>query len=287
MIEGKRSWRIAITSSILNIVGMPLDAAFWWTAYRTAPAWHFASIGVSIALLVLLIAARHTRRIAGLSSAAFVANNAAIVVALWHDAAMGALAAAPWVPFQPHKLGALAVALLAPPRIWSGAVSIGLFAGSAVLQWVMLVPELKARAPAEPWAILAFGTFAAGIYAYRIYAWRKEQRLADALAEARISERLSRIVLALQDLANTPLQTLELTSALLARGGAAPPLIDRMQRALARLRDLNRIMAHYSPKRSVWQGTASLDSRSVIRRDENIPHDRLADEAIGPPPGAG
>ena len=145
----------------------------------------------------------------------------------------------------------------------------------------------KARAPAEPWAILAFGTFAAGIYAYRIYAWRKEQRLADALAEARISERLSRIVLALQDLANTPLQTLELTSALLARGGAAPPLIDRMQRALARLRDLNRIMAHYSPKRPVWQGPASLDSRSVLQRDENIPHDRLGDEAIGPPPGAG
>ena len=287
MIDGKRSWRIAITSSILNIVGMPLDAAFWWTAYRTAPAWHFASIGVSIALLVLLIAARHTRRLAALSSAAFVANNATIVVALWHDAAMGAVSAAPWVPFQPHKLGALAVALLAPPRIWSGVLSIALFAGSALLQWMMLGPESRARAPAEPWAILAFGTFAAGIYAYRIYTWRKEQRLADALAEARIAERLSRIVLALQDLANTPLQTLELTSAMLARCGAATPLIDRMQRALTRLRDLNRIMAHYSPTRAVWQGPESMDSRAVIQRDEPLPHDRLADEAIGPPPGAG
>jgi hypothetical protein len=151
----------------------------------------------------------------------------------------------------------------------------------------MLGPESKARATAEPWAILAFGTFAAGIYAYRIYTWRKEQRLAHDLAEARISERLSRIVLALRDLANTPLQTLELTSALLAHRGAAPPLIERMQRALARLRDLNRIMAHYSPARPVWHGPASLDSRAVIQHDGSIPHDKLTDEAIGPPPGAG
>jgi hypothetical protein len=266
---------------------MPLDAAFWWTAYATPPMWHFASIGVSVALLVLLIAARHARWLAGLSSVVFVANNATIVMALWHDATMGAAAATPWVPFQPHKLGALAVALLAPPRIWSGALSIALFVGSAVVQWMMMGPGAKARAPAEPWAILAFGTFAAGIYAYRIYTWSKEQRMADALAEARISDRLSRIVLALQDLANTPLQTLELTSALLARDGAAPPLIERMQRALARLRDLNRIMAHYSPSRPVWQGPASLDSRAVIQRDQNLPRDRLADEMIGPPPGAG
>ncbi len=266
---------------------MPLDAAFWWTAYKTVPAWHLASIGVSVVLLVILIAARRAPRIAGISSAAFVANNATIIVALWHDSTMGALAAAPWMPYQPHKLGALAVALLSPPRIWTGAVSIALFVGSAVLHWMMLSPELKARAPAEPWAILAFGTFAAGIYAYRVYTWHKEQRLATALAEARISERLSRIVLALQDLTNTPLQTLELTNALLARGGAAPKLIERMQRALARLRDLNRIMAHYSPQRPGWQGSASLDSRAVIVRDESFPHDRMVDEAIGPPPGAG
>ena len=169
-------------------------------------------------------------------------------MALWHDATMGALSAAPWVPFQPHKLGALAVALLAPPRIWSGAVSHRAVRRlRACCTGCLLSPALKARAPAEPWAILAFGTFAAGIYAYRVYTWRKEQRMAEALAEARISERLSRIVLALQDLANTPLQTLELTSALLAHRGAAPALIERMQRSLARLRDLNRLMAHYSP----------------------------------------
>jgi len=266
---------------------MPLDAVFWWTAYATPPVWHFVSIGFSLALLVLLIAARHTRRLAGLSSAAFVANNATIVVALWHDATMGALAAAPWVPFQPHKLGALAVALLAPPRIWSGAVSIALFVGSGVLHWMMLGPGAKARATAEPWAILAFGTFAAGLYAYRIYTWRKEQRMATALAEARISERLSRIVLALQDLSNTPLQTLELTNELLARGGASPALIARMQRALARLRDLNRVMAHYSPPRAVWPGPESIDSRAVIQLNESVPRDRLADETMGPPPGAG
>jgi hypothetical protein len=287
MIDGKRSWRIAMASAILNIVGMPLDAAFWWTAYKTPPVWHFVSIGVSLALLGLLIAARHTRRLAGLSSAAFVANNATIVVALWHDATMGALSAAPWVPFQPHKLGALAVALLAPPRIWTGALSIALFVGSGVLHWMMLGPGAKARAPAEPWAILAFGTFAAGIYAYRIYTWRKEQRMATALAEARISERLSRIVLALQDLSNTPLQTLELTNALLARGGASPALIARMQRALARLRDLNRVMAHYSPPRAAWPGPESFDSRAVIQLNESLPRDRLADETMGPPPGAG
>lgn len=276
-----------MTSALLNIVGMPLDAALWWTAYRTAPVWHFASIGFSAALLVYLLVARRARRLATIGAVTFVANNAAIVVALWQDATMAALSPGPWVPFQPQKLGALAVALLAPTRVWSGALSIALFVGSAVLRWGLFSPAHRARAPAEPWAILAFGTFAAGIYAYRVYTQRKEQRMAEALGEARISERLSRIVLALQDLANTPLQTLELTSALLAHRGASPALIARMQRSLARLRDLNRLMAHHSPARAAWQWPVSLDSRAIIVRDEDIPHDRLADEAIGPPPGAG
>jgi hypothetical protein len=276
-----------VTSTLLNIVGMPLDAALWWTTYRTAPVWHFASIGFSAALLAFLIVARRARHLATIGAVSFVANNAAIVVALWHDTTMGAMSPAPWAPFQPHKLGALAVALLAPTRVWSGAVSIGLFVGSALLHWALLGPALRVRAPAEPVAMLAFGTFAAGIYAYRVYTQRKEQRMAEALGEARVSERLSRIVLALQDLANTPLQTLELTSALLAHHGASPALIARMQRSLARLRDLNRLMAQHSPARAAWQWAASLDSRAVIVRDENIPQDRLADEAIGPPPGAG
>jgi hypothetical protein len=46
-------------------------------------------------------------------------------------------------------------------------------------------------------------------------------------------------------------------------------------------------MAHYSPTRPVWQGPASLDSRALIQRGEYIPHAKLSDEAIGPPPGAG
>jgi hypothetical protein len=276
-----------VTSALLNIVAMPLDAALWWTAYRTAPVWHFASISFSAALLAYLIIARRARHLATIGAVAFVANNAAIVLPLWHDATMGALSPAPWVPFQPHKLGAMAVALLAPTRVWSGAVSIALFVGSAALHWSLFTPAQRARAPDEPWAILAFGTFAAGIYAYRVYTQRKEQHMAEALGEARISERLPRIVLALQDLANTPLQTLELTSALLAHRGASPALIERMQRSLARLRDLNRLMAHHSPARAAWQWPASLDSRAVIVRDEDLPQDRLADEAIGPPPGAG
>ena len=59
---------------------------------------------------------------------------------------MAALSPAPWVPFQPQKLGALAVALLAPTRVWSGALSIALFVGSAVLRWGLFSPA-HGRAP--------------------------------------------------------------------------------------------------------------------------------------------
>jgi hypothetical protein len=271
-----------VTATILNVAGMSLDALLWWTRYATAPVWHIASIAVSAALLAVLVIARRAPSIGRISSLAFVAHNVAIVVALWHDATMNAHATAPWIPFQPHKLGAMAVALLAPPRLWSGGLSIALFVGSALLRWASIAPELKARAPTEPWAVLAFGMFAAGIYAYRAYSRSKERRLADALADARIAERLSRIVLALQDLANTPLQTLELTSELLARRGALPPLIERMQRALARLRSLSRLMGRCAPGRGAW--LTSIDSRAVIQRVGGLPP---TDERIGPAPGAG
>jgi hypothetical protein len=108
---------------------------------------------------------------------------------------------------------------------------------ASLVQWFAWGPEVRARLPpAAPWFVVCYAIFATVVYAHRLMRQLVERRAAHAEAEAAALERFMRLLLSMRDLANTPLQTIELTVGLLRRKSALEErLLDRLERATRRL----------------------------------------------------
>jgi hypothetical protein len=120
---------------------------------------------------------------------------------------------------------------------------------------------------AEPWASVAYGVFGLLLYGYRLNAISLQRRMAESLAAKGTMEHVSRMLLAVRDFSNTPLQTLYLTTALLRyRHRNDSELLERMDRSLARLRELNDIMSRYETQVGWKDGDESLDAAAVLQR---------------------
>jgi len=158
----------------------------------------------------------------------------------------------------------LTLAIIAPPGWWIGTVAISLFIGSALVHHVMLAEELRARmAAGEPVGVIAYGVFALVVLGFnqRGYALRSE--LEHERSEKLALERVARVAMALRDLANTPVQTLELVrQRLLTDDPQLRTQTERMGRALERLRRLNDILAPYQSA-VVWDGEVTSVERQI------------------------
>jgi hypothetical protein len=249
----------------LAVIGLAIDASYWKTTYGFAPTGHVATAVLAAGSLILLVVTRDRPR-RWLGTAVFLVVIAAILAALsWTD---GVLAHADphWYPFDAHKLGALTVALLAPPSLWVGLLAIAGFTVMPLVELHAWEPEVRARLSAAPWATVAYGAFACAVYALQMRRYALLRRAARAEAEAAALERFARMVLAVRDLANTPLQTVELTAALLRRRGEPDAkLLDRVLRACDRLVAVGRVLDRYALDPSRWRrDEESFDPKQVL-----------------------
>jgi hypothetical protein len=262
--DAKKAMEVAATSALLNVAGMSLDTMFWHTRFHVIPEWHIASIGFSVALVLYLAARRTHPPPAWFSAAAFVAHNVVIAMALWFADSVPVALARQSATFQPQKLGALAVAILAPPSIQAGVLSIAIFVVSALLRYALFDPELRANLSSEPWAVVAYGLFGLGLYFHRIKSRKVRSEMHRALTEATSLERLSCVLLAFRDFYNTPLQTMELTVATFkVRHPEERDLVARMERAIARLAELNRLASSYETRACAMR-RVSLDAADIL-----------------------
>jgi hypothetical protein len=190
-----------------------------------------------------------------------------VAIGLWFSNEQYAAEASRWVPFQANKLGVLTVGLLTP-ELWVGLASIAAYALSAVVQWQLFDPEVHARAAVgEPIAMLAYTLFGVGVLIQASRRFRMEQDLLRVQHEAASLERLARTLLAVRDYANTPLQTLVMTTELLS--AKHPELSTELQlqeRALNRLRRLSTLLAPYESQVQWTKGDASLDLERILAR---------------------
>jgi hypothetical protein len=248
-VDERQRRRGVLAAALLNTFGSPVELLIgksvwlpWW------PPLSSAAVGAVTAALVLLIG---RRRPLGLwwISLLFVVNTVAIVGALWITSGYYAASRGYWIPFQANKLGMLAAAIVAP-AIAAGAISIGLFGGTALVRIARFDDEVRARLPiGEPFALLVFAGFALALLVYRVRALALEREAARAHAESDILAATALRFLAIRDLANTPIQTIDLNGKLARR--QAPelaPLLDRIDRAVARLRELNDLLRAYDEK---------------------------------------
>jgi hypothetical protein len=90
------------------------------------------------------------------------------------------------------------------------------------------------------------------------------------------------ISLAVRDLANTPVQTLEVLRGLLLKPDADLPMIEqRMTRALDRLNELGDLLARYETAAVPMRAVGSLDSLKLLR--ERVEQNRRDASSPGRP----
>src|SRR6476620_4336402 len=112
----RHAWRGAFVAAALNAAGMSVDFCLS-RDIPTMPTYPYAlSALIGIGLIVFLLI-RRQRATVRLGSAAFLTNMVAMLVALWVFISYWATAGRAWTPFQANKLGALAVALVAPQLV--------------------------------------------------------------------------------------------------------------------------------------------------------------------------
>jgi hypothetical protein len=232
------AYRAALISSLLNALSTPLD---FWIGRRAhvplAPLLWCAAVGVAAAAVLLL---RRDRASVRLSSSIFVANALAVSAVLAVVSPMFAASGDPWTPFQANKLGMLIVAALGPELI-PGLISIAAYGLTALTQQALIAGQPSASS--EPLVMCIFMTMAVVLLVFRVRGAASERALARARADAESAEEINHRLLALRDLANTPLQNLEVAARILeSEYPAAKHLTDAMVRAVVRMRDLQPIL---------------------------------------------
>jgi hypothetical protein len=263
-LYARHAWRGAVAAASLNAAGMPLEVVLG-RAVRGMPWWPPALSGaVGAALLVLLLLRRRTAT-TGFSAVVYSLNIAVILVALWITSGHYATAEGTWIPFQANKLGALASAMLAP-GLGVGLGTIFAFVAMVLVRYQTFVPEIQSRLPiGEPWLILFYGLFSVVLLVYRVRSYELERERARVWAEAAMLERMAMTFRALRDYANTPLQTIEICAGMIReRSADLEPILERMDRAVARLVELSRVFTAYEANRKWTRRDVSFDPNPLL-----------------------
>jgi len=264
MDDAAEAHRAAVVAAVLGVVGTGISVpGFWSISGPTLRAVQAAGILTSsVALWVLRT--RLFPKSRGTSNLLFLLVLLPTVVMAWMVDDARAAHTATWVPYEPNKLSALTLAIIAPPGWPIGVIAILSFVGSAVVHHLMLSDAIRARMSAgEPFGIIAYGVFALLLLGFKQRGYALRGELEHARTEKVAVERLARVAIALRDLANTPVQTLELVrQRLLTDDPQILVQTERMARALERLHRLNDILAPYQSA-VVWEGEATAVEREI------------------------
>ena len=244
MERATEAHRAAVICALLGVVGTAIGVigvlAFSGTPLRVVQA---AGILINGGVLWIL-QMRHRPFSRAASNALFLLVLVPTTVMVWMLDDTVAAHSARWVPYEPNKLSALTLAIIAPPGWVTGTVAILMFVGSALVHHFTLADGLRARiSVGEPFGIISYGVFAFVLLGFKQRSLSMREALEHTRSERLALERLARVAIALRDLANTPVQTLELVRLeLLLDAPSREVLAERMGRALVRLRQLNDIL---------------------------------------------
>jgi hypothetical protein len=261
------AWRSSLYSCLaIGALMVAAGAVRHWRIPEHSFYVFFAAGALQLALGALLWA-RRARPSLAQAGAASVACTLLTLPAQWYSMSVFAsmLEARPWTPFQGMKLLSILIALIGPEIPLVIVTDVLLLISSSLIQYLTFPAAVRAHfAFDEPGATLMYGGMALLLFYYR---WRRHEaarQVARAEAQSASLQQLARVFLAVRDLTNTPLQTLQVCVELLARRiPRIGPELPRMQRSLARLRELDGILSRYESQVE-WRDGESFDARRIL-----------------------
>lgn len=263
-VQARHVWRATLYSASLNACLMPFEVFLSWGVPDIPwwPALCSSAVGAAIAVFVLRVHGSRPQPLS-LGTWLFVLNNSVILAAMWVTAPFH-MRNPHLAPLQAHKLGTLAVAILAPRR-WAGIVCILGFVALPMVQAVLDRTMHALLGWQEAMVLAIYGTFALVLLFFRLRSLDVERRLVRAETEATVARQSARVLMAVRDLSNTPLQSIAFASAILRRHDPEDAAsLDRIDRALDRLRSLHRPLKVYESDLEWRPGDESFDPEAVL-----------------------
>ena len=277
-LAARHSWRGAFVAAALNAVAMPIDFLLARPIPKMPmyPSAMSALVGIGLIVFLLIRRQRATVR---LGSMVFLLNTVAMLVALWITSGYWAAAGRAWTPFQAHKLGVLAVPLVAP-QLGVGLASIAGFAATAIGRFYFLDPAIQRGFPVgEPWFVLIYALFGGVLLVYRVRGLALERDMLRVQAEAAATEQLARTFLRLRDYTNTPIQTIVFTTELLrTKHHDLKPILDRLGRAVEKLTAFSHALTRYE---NAHRWSPGDESPTALLMDEPLFGSEPATEVTG------
>ncbi len=203
----------------------------------------------------------------------FALNLVPVYAALWISEAVLASRGTLWVPFQPHGLSSLTIAILTPPIRRVGVPTILLPAILAALQFETFSGDQQALLPPnslyEPWVS---AIFAEVLYFYKLHTFRIADFAAARETEAQLMRKTTRTILAIKDLANSPIQSLTVDAEILKElHPEDSPVARRIGKSAFQLRQLNRILDEYLRGNGGIVVEPSIDPREELSKERSAP----------------
>jgi hypothetical protein len=222
--------------------------AFPAPLYSTLTAVRLAQVA-SCAIWLLVLLREWPRPHLGVSLAAFGFSPLLQLVQVSVFAVARESGGLSFEPLVRQKLMVLLIAIFTPRQVWVAVLLIAAFAVEACLEfWIPGLGASTNFGPWEPWITLCTAALAIWLAYSRAQLLSRERTLRLKLRETTEALRLAKMALAVRDLANTPLQVIELQLALLEeRYKPVPPEIAPLRRALNRLSELSKILETYEP----------------------------------------
>jgi hypothetical protein len=262
------AWRAAVAANLLTLAG----AAAGFIAFPSPMSLRspltlvrFIQIVLSTAWLTMLGVQRRRPRL-GPSLAAFGLSVLPQLVLVWVTGAAHEAEGHGWEPFLRQKVLFILFGVMGVRQYWVGLVMIAGFMVDVCLEyWVAGIRFSPHITPDEPWVTLAFGVGCGILAVARGRQMTHERRVVEAQRDNAGALRLAHVALAVRDLANTPLQTIELNLWMLERRHEELDLAP-IRRAVARLEQLQQILGEYEPPQQYSPADESFDAAEVLRR---------------------
>jgi hypothetical protein len=266
--QGRGVGQAAKTLSALTALGCAVAAATLLSVddpylRRVGWGWLINAGCCVVALTVLLLRRGWSAGQAEAVSLVLIGTTlAAQVHADWNSA----LSSARFAPFEGFKIVALVVAIVVPFRPALAYALVGVCAVIPVVVYEVMPAPMRAELPIEaPWTTVIYPLIATGILIYRMRALRMEREMIRASAQREGLERLAKVSLAYRDLANSPLQAIELLRAGLCKEHPeSKELLDHLQRSVGRLRAMGEMLSQ-TEHHVVWTSKEeAFDAAQVI-----------------------
>jgi hypothetical protein len=264
--DGGREARLALLhSALLCTLGGALGA--WISGFQGWVSWHWlvlAGAGAMTSALALL-----ERRLSRRVSLGLVALLVVIALgAIWTAQAAQAAGTRQFAAFNATKILMIAIALTSASSGFGRALLV-LATLTTYAQWTSWSDEIHARVPdMEPLMTLLCGLVAVVLIGKRRRHAQILRDLAWARTRQRSLQRVNRLSLLVRELANTPLQALRFGAAVIrARHADLGPIVDRMERSVAQLQQLNTVLARIDPLIDSQPDSPSSDALTLIERE--------------------